>query len=391
MATKRLILAIDTSCDDTSVAIVDHCRVVANVVASQYQIHRHYGGVFPTLAKQAHQANLPACLNAALHRAGLGQQEPKALAAVAVTVGPGLAPALEVGIAYAQQLAQNWHLPLIGVNHIEAHALSPLLRPKTQTRPHQVRWPVLAMVVSGGHSEFILISKPQVYQRLGWTIDDSAGECLDKIGRMLDLGYPAGPLIEQLAKKGDAQRFTLPLAMTDHTDFNLSFSGLKTAAYQLIEQLKTQGQLDAQTSYDLAASLQQQVFRQLNYKLWRLLLSDDLSAGHYPQRKQVQAITKGRQKAPLTPINELWLGGGVAANISLRRSLRHTLQRYASYSGKQIALKTPYHKKFCGDNAAMIGLVAHFADQNGQYTTATASLDRQPRLTIGQSPIIVKT
>ena len=255
MAASRLILAIDTSCDDTSVAIVDRGRVVANVVASQYQIHYHYGGVFPTLAKQAHQANLPACVNAALRQAGLSQQQPsQALAAVAVTVGPGLAPALEVGIAYAQQLAYKWQLPLIAVNHIEAHALSPLLRPKSQTIPRQVKWPVLAMVISGGHSEFIVIKKPQVYQRLGWTIDDSAGECLDKIGRMLDLGYPAGPLIEQLAKKGDAQRFTLPLAMTDHADFNLSFSGLKTAAYQLIEQLKTQGQLDAQTSYDLAGS-----------------------------------------------------------------------------------------------------------------------------------------
>jgi len=384
LAKKKKVLAIDTSCDDTSVAILEGARVLANVVASQTNIHQQYGGVFPTLAKQAHQANIEACTKTALHRAGFNDESKikDQLQAVAVTVGPGLAPALEVGINYAKKLAKMWQLPIIPVNHIEAHALSPLLQPKTQNLSRTINFPVLAMVISGGHSEFILIKKSGDYERLGWTVDDSAGECLDKIGRMLDLGYPAGPILEKLAKKGNAKRWSLPLAMTNVENFNLSFSGFKTATHQLIKQLKKEEKLDAQAVCDLAAIVQQQVFAQINYKLEKILFSPDLNQKIYPQAQLSKKIKQGKIKPPITTINELWLGGGVAANIALRNSIRHTLKNYQKLSAKKINLYLPYHKKFCADNAAMIALTAHLTLKRG-VTTFEGKLDRQPNLAIG--------
>lgn len=384
LATEKTILAIDTSCDDTSVAILAGARVLANVVASQTNIHQQYGGVFPTLAKQAHQENIEACTQTALKRAGFHDENKikDQLQAVAVTVGPGLAPALEVGINYAKKLAKNWQLPIIPINHIEAHALSPLLQPKTKKINRKINFPILAMVISGGHSEFILIKNIGDYERLGWTVDDSAGECLDKIGRMLDLGYPAGPILEKLAKKGNPNRWSLPLAMTSVENFNLSFSGLKTATHQLIKQLKKEEKLDAQAVYDLAATAQQQVFAQINYKLEKILLSSDLNKKIYPKAQLTKKIKRGKVTPPITAINELWLGGGVAANIILRTSIRQTLKNYQKLSAKKINLYLPYHKKFCADNAAMIALTAQFKlDQN--KTAVEDKLDRQPNLKIG--------
>jgi N6-L-threonylcarbamoyladenine synthase len=382
--TKKIILAIDTSCDDTSVAIVQDTQVLANVVASQARIHQQYGGVFPTLAKQAHQANIEACVHLALKKAGLIQNNKikyQKLSALAVTIGPGLAPALEVGINHVKKLAKLWQLPIIAVNHIEAHALSPLLSPKTSDKKRDINFPVLAIVISGGHSEFILIKKIGEYQRLGWTVDDSAGECLDKIGRMLDLGYPAGPILEKLAKKGNSNRWKLPLAMTAVSNFNLSFSGLKTAANQLVNRLTEEKKLNAKTICDLAACIQKQVFAQINYKLEKILLSPNLEKKEYPKAQFCKKIKQGVNPAPISKINEIWLGGGVSANINLRTEIRKTLKDYQKLSGKKIKLHTPYHKKFCADNAAMIALTARFLLDHKSFT-APNSLDRQPNLKI---------
>lgn len=379
---KKIILAIDTSCDDTSVAVLESSRILTSVVASQTNIHQPYGGVFPTLAKQAHQENIEACIQLACKKADLIDKKSQKikLDAIAVTVGPGLAPALEVGIKHAKILAKKWHLPIIPVNHIEAHALSPLLNPKTSKTTRSINFPVLALVISGGHSEFILIKKIGYYRRLGWSVDDSAGECLDKIGRMLDLGYPAGPIIEKLAKKSNTDLWPLPLAMIGVENFNLSFSGLKTAANQLINQLIKQEKLDAQTVCDLAASVQKQVFAQINYKLEKILFSPNLEKNLYPKNHFLKKIRHGQIKAPLTEINEIWLGGGVAANIALRADIRQTLKKYEKFSGKKIKLYLPYHKKFCADNAAMIALTAQF--QPLTKNNINQSLDRQPNLKI---------
>ena len=342
-----LILSIDTSCDETSVAITDGSTVLANVVASQIELHKKYGGVFPTVAKQAHRENIGPCIKAALKMVN-GKWQMDDIDAIAVTVGPGLAPALEIGINQAKELVKTHHKKLIGVNHIEGHLLSVLAEPNCRGRKFSAPTiPVLSVVVSGGHSEFILLKQIGDYQKLGQTIDDAAGECLDKVGRLLGLGYPAGAVIEKFAKQGDAYKYKFPLPMTESGDFNLSFSGLKTHSKNLIKKLEAEGKLDKQCIYDLAAGIQQAVIRHISHKLEKLLLV-------HPE------------------IREIWLGGGVAANIALRQALRKIARK------NKLKFRVPYSKKLCGDNAAMIGVVAHYKYERGELVQDLSELDRRP-------------
>jgi len=350
-----LILGIDTSCDETSAAVSCGRVILSNVVASQIDLHQEFGGVFPTLAKRAHQENIEVVVKKALKQA---QTNFEKIDAIAVTLGPGLAPALEVGIKYAQKLGAKFNKPVLTINHIEAHALSVLAErnshsyniKKPATLPAWlpenlgIEFPILSVVVSGGHTEFILINKIGKYQILGQTIDDAAGEALDKVGRMLNLGYPAAPAIEKLAKKGDKNRFKFPLPMTTKKNFNLSYSGLKTSAHRLITELKEKNQWDQQTIIDFAASFQQAVFRHLAYKLNKLL-------------------TENKQ------IKQIWLGGGVSQNIAFRRQMRKVAREY------KLDVKTPFAKRLCSDNAAMIALVGnfHFLQQRKNQ-----KMDRKP-------------
>ncbi len=346
-----IILAIDTSCDDTSVAITQGLIVLSNVVASQTQLHRPYGGVFPTVAKQAHVENIDPGINLALKKAQLNWSQ---IGAIAVTQGPGLAPALEIGVEKAKALTLEFKKPLIAVNHIEGHLLSVLAQPKIKklsTQPQTFQFPVLSMIVSGGHTEFILVKAIGDYEILGQTVDDAAGECLDKIGRMLDLGYPAGPVMEQFAKLGNPLIYKFPLPMTETHNFNLSFSGLKTHARNLIESLTQTKPLTRQQIYDLSASIQYAVFRHINYKLNRIILE-------YPD------------------LGQFWLGGGVAANITLRKSLRETISQHSAAK-----LLVPYTKRLCSDNAAMIGVTAYFKFMKQEFADPK-KLDRQPRLSL---------
>ena len=361
------ILAIDTSCDDSSAAIVEGRKVLSNIVASQHQIHKQFGGVFPTLAKQAHKENLAPAIHLAMKQAKVDWPN---IDAIAVTVGPGLAPALEVGIEHVKTLATTHHKKLIAINHVEAHALSPLAVPKSLVTDERLsqNLPALAVVISGGHSEFILVDQVGHYQKIGQTIDDAAGECLDKVGRLLNLGYPAGPLMEKFAKKGRPGKFNFPKAMTSHSNFDLSFSGLKTSARNLILDLEKNEKLDKQTIYDLAFSLQEAVFEQISYKLERILFSEDLEKRIYPSRDFLRHLEKNQIKA--TEINEIWLGGGVAANVSLRKKIRTLLRKYEKLSGKKIPLRVPYSKRLCGDNAAMIGLVAGFKFARKEFSSS---------------------
>ena len=484
-----LILSIDTSCDDTSAAVVCGREIWSNVIASQTDLHRPYGGVFPTVAKQAHKENIAPTVKMALKRAGVTIEQ---ISKIAVTIGPGLAPALEVGIDFAKQLAEQYHLPLIPVNHIEGHVLSVLAkpRPKSNRQPGSsahyadlscrhsgldpesqnlidLRLPALSIIVSGGHTQFILvepritknvshsgldpessnlltrhaeltsdsevtlnsfqgprgkhsqehsasrtvslgtkkaINQPETsshsptsldrqprlslapdpldphrpwlnsgqftYTILGQTLDDAAGECLDKVGRMLNLGYPAAPVMEQLAKLGDPNHYTFPLPMTTSHDYHLSFAGLKTHARRLIESEFGNQPPTKQQTYDFCASFQTAVFRHITHKLSKILAD-------YPQ------------------IQEVWLGGGVAANMALRKSIRQTLTHFTRHAeltsdsevtlnsfqgpigkhskensasrteslGTQIAnnpsplnFRTPYTKRLCQDNAGMGGV-----------------------------------
>lgn len=383
-----LILAIDTSCDETSAAVTLGRVVLSNVIASQTDIHEPYGGVFPTLAKRAHIENIKPVIKTALKRAGVKAED---IQAAAVTLGPGLAPALEIGIEHAQQFAEKRNLPVVGINHIEAHSLSVLasrnkrnfptkkmvdLVKKKQAIPNKLRsqlteaniitlnqdnnlFPVLSLVLSGGHSEFILINQIGDYQIMGQTIDDAVGEALDKVGRMLGLGYPAAPAMEKLAKKGKKNQFTFPLPMTTSNDFNLSYSGLKTSALRLIKKLKDQDQLSQTAVMDLAASFQYAVFRHITYKL------DKLLAYLINEKEQV--------------INQVWIGGGVSRNSQLRSVVRAALRNY------DLKLKTPYSKRLCSDNAAMIGVTACFKLQTQEKPQLHGTeLDRIPSWRIEQ-------
>ncbi len=345
------ILAIDTSCDETSVAVIQGQKVLSNTIASQVNLHKQYGGVFPTVAKQAHQENIDPTITASLRQAKLTKKE---IDYLAVTQGPGLAPALEIGIQKALSLGKNWQKKVIPVNHIEGHILSVLAQPnpiKKNFTTIKPKLPVLAVVVSGGHTEFILVEKIGTYKKLGTTIDDAAGECLDKVGRLLGLGYPAGPVVEKLAKKGDPKSFAFPLPMTTTHDYNLSFSGIKTHSRNAIDKLEKNNQLDKQAIADFCASLQFGVFRHITYKLEKLLTDQ--------------------------PVKELWLGGGVAANLELRKALRKVAKKY------QLKLRTPYNNKLCGDNAAMIGLAAHYKiNQNQELPT---NIDRRPQWQIDKT------
>ncbi len=347
------ILAIDTSCDDTAAAVTTGWVVRSNIVASQVELHKQYGGVFPTVAKQAHRENIAPTVRYALRVAGVDWDD---VDAIAVTQGPGLAPALEVGIAHAQQLAKEKQLPLLPINHLEGHLLSVLAQPRPRSRTTAAiaqrhadtavtlssELPTLGMIFSGGHSQFVLVRSIGSYKVLGETVDDAAGEALDKVGRMLGLGYPAGPVIEEFAKQGETDRFEFPLPMTESGDYNLSFSGMKTYSRNFIGQLEADGTLDAQTTYDLCASFQKAVFRHLTHKLTRLL--NDL---------------QGTADEP----RALWLGGGVSANRQLRRDIRSAARdharrlRHKGLDARPLTLHTPYKKALCRDNAAMIGVV----------------------------------
>ena len=408
--TKPLILAVDTSCDDTSVSVVSGTVVLSNVIASQTQLHKQYGGVFPTVAKQAHTQNIMPTIAAALQRA---QASWNSITALAVTVGPGLAPALEVGITTIKKLSQERKLPIIAVNHIEGHALSAIAQSNHKSEKQKnkqlellatsqvqnanqklhkkiaqtIQYPVLSVVVSGGHTEFIYFEAIGSYTILGATIDDAAGECLDKIGRMLHLGYPAGPVIETFAKLGNPKAVEFPLPMTAIKTYDMSFSGLKTFARNYIQKRTETEPLKKQEIYDFCASAQYSVFRHINYKLNKLLEN--------------------------VKIGEVWLGGGVAQNTYLRQTIRETIKRFEKNKNKpigttktekktsstaekttkvskviptkKIIFRYPYTRKLCMDNAAMIGLVASFKLERGEFVTDTETIDRRPRWKVGEA------
>lgn len=404
-----LILAVDTSCDDTSASVLKGNTILSNIIASQTELHRPYGGVFPTVAKQAHKENIEPTVKVAIKRAGVAlgikNFSINKIDALAVTVGPGLAPALEVGINYMKDLATKWNKPLIAVNHIEGHALSALAEKnnrskkiaenkqslkhiqksqvKTAKLPKTINFPVLSVIVSGGHTEFVLFNKIGDYKIIGSTIDDAAGECLDKIGRMLNLGYPAGPVMEKFARMGNPKAVEFPLPMTTTKNFDMSFSGLKTFARNYVETNFAKTSPNKEQTYDLCASTQYGVFRHIMYKLSKVLETHQIS--------------------------EIWLGGGVAANIKLRQMIRKTIKDFENKSQKnagenpklsdqksekkspqttlskelnKITFRVPHTRKLCMDNAAMIGLVANFKFERKEFVSDLQKLERAPRLKI---------
>jgi len=303
-----LVLGIETSCDETAAAVVDgHLHVLSSVVESSIDVHRAFGGVVPELAGRAHVAIIGSVVRRALEEAGLDVESPS-LDGVAVTSGPGLIGSLLVGLSTAKALALAWDIPFVGVNHLEGHLFAPLLESS------DLEWPLMTLLVSGGHSLIVLQRGPGVHEVLGETIDDAAGEAYDKVARWLGLGYPGGPEIDALAKEGNAAAMKLPVSMIGD-DFDFSFSGLKTAVVRATEKHREIGLAD------VAASFQRALVEQLLRKLRQAL-----------ERYEVKGVA---------------LAGGVAANSALRRGV----SELATEFGLVAHLPT---MAMCTDNAAMI-------------------------------------
>lgn len=345
------ILAIDTSCDDTSVAVLRDGNLIAHLISSQVNIHQQWGGVVPALARRAHQELLPPCLQLALKRCHKTSWQ--GIQAVAVTYGPGLAPALEIGIMQAKEIATTYQLPMVPVNHMEGHLLSPLIRNSRgnyYSRIESLELPWLALTVSGGHTEIVWAKAIGDYEILGRTLDDAAGEAFDKVARMLGLGYPGGAVIEHISKNGNPKAYPLPRPMLNNPNYDFSFSGLKTACLYSTNELKEKlGTQFAKIVPDYCASVQEAIVDTLLGKLKRAA-------------KNLQPKT-------------ILVGGGVSANQRLRMKFRMAFRKLG------IPVYFPHHK-FCTDNAAMIGLAAHYQYQRGEITLDYSKVDRIPYLTL---------
>jgi N6-L-threonylcarbamoyladenine synthase len=319
------ILGIETSCDETAAAVIEDGRVIlSNQVASQADLHAQYGGVFPEVASRQHILTIYPIIETALHDAHLTIHE---IDAIAVTRGPGLPGSLAVGINAAKGLSLGSGLPLIGVNHLEAHIYSAWLYPAGQNQTSVPQYPLLALIASGGHTELVLMTDHLEYQRLGGTLDDAAGEAFDKVARLLNLPYPGGPSIQYSAEVGNPQSFEFPRAWLEDT-WNFSFSGVKSAVLREVQRLHREG--TPLPVSNLAASFQAAVVD--------VLVGKTLDAA-----KEFQA-------------REILIAGGVSAN----HSLRLTLEEQSKY---------PIHIPpiaLCTDNAAMIAAAGFFRYINGQ-------------------------
>ena len=319
------ILGIETSCDETAAAVVENGRVIlSNLVASQADLHAQYGGVFPEVASRQHILTIYPIIEQSLQESHLTISE---LDAIAVTRGPGLPGSLAVGINTAKGLSLGSRLPLIGINHLEAHIFSIWLHQEGQNEYDEPQYPLLTLIVSGGHTELVLMTGHLKYKRLGGTLDDAAGEAFDKISRLLGLSYPGGPSIEKAAQDGNPQAFNFPRAWLDNT-WNFSFSGLKTAVLREVRRLETGG--TPLPIANLAASFQAAVVD--------VLVEKTLQAA-----KEFQA-------------KEILIAGGVSAN----KLLRQTIDQKA-----ECLIHIP-PINLCTDNAAMVAGAGFFRYINGQ-------------------------
>ena len=325
------ILAIETSCDETAAAVIRDGRTIhSNIVASQIDLHAQYGGVFPELASRAHAESISAVVGQALTEADMDYPE---LDAIAVTQGPGLVGSLLVGVNFAKGLALATGLPLLGINHLEGHIYSLWLMPDFRASA----FPILALIVSGGHSELLIMRAHGVYRRIGGTVDDAAGEAFDKVGRLLGLPFPGGPAIEAAAKTGDIRACSFPRAKTKGA-YDLSFSGLKTA---VLRAATIQPSASGRGRRARRAEKQARLRDDLNIS--------DVAAAFQDALTDSLAATASRAAQDFG-VNAVYLSGGVSANAMLREKLRASCAAPVYYPPLPL----------CTDNAAMIGAAAHF-------------------------------
>lgn len=358
----RTIVAIETSMDDTCAAVVRDTRVISNVIASQTAFHAEFGGTVPHIAKRKHGEWIQATVEEAMRRAGITYPPHThsnkgggkvSVDAVAVTYGPGLAPCLEVGITKAKEIANQWHVPLIAVNHMEGHLLSSVAENSKGKGPlsqKKLKYPILGLLISGGHTQLVIMRKWREYEIVGETLDDAIGEAYDKVARMLKLGYPGGPILAELAKQGKPI-YQLPEPMVERKDLDFSFSGLKTACHYYLKEHTPE--LTKQFCCDFAASFEAVVMKMMSRRLRRAI------EWYHPSM--------------------LLLGGGVVSNVRLRTQMRQV--------ARQLGVPTyiPYSHKLFTDNAAMIGVIAYFQAQDGDIWKDFESLDRVPNLRLGSS------
>jgi N6-L-threonylcarbamoyladenine synthase len=374
---EPVILAIDTSCDDTSVAVLQGRRVLSSIISSQIELHKKWGGVVPDIARRAHKENIEGVYKEALKRAGLKIED---IEYIAVTYGPGLAIALEVGLDFAKDLAIKHNKKFVKVNHMEGHMLASFILNKNSNGDipegeDDNVFPALALLVSGNHTEIILMKNFGEYEIIGETLDDAAGEAFDKVARMLNIGYPGGPVVTLLAGRASDQwsdiragfnerqgkkslaeiagRFGLTVPMMRSDDLNFSFSGLKTACLYKIEELRKRYSKDVEWSYDFSREFISAISRSLTVKL-------DKAMTKYPEVKSV------------------FIGGGVSNNKYIVRDVGILARK----RGKK------YHipeMRFRSDNGGMIGIAAFYnitRQKSWIEGDSIATIERKPMLTL---------
>lgn len=321
-----LVLGIESSCDETGVALYDTTQgLLCHALHTQISMHAEYGGVVPELASRDHIKRVLPLLSHCLSQAG---KQLKQIDAIAYTQGPGLSGALLVGCSVAQALGFSLSIPTIAVHHLEGHLLAPMLEPV------HIAFPFVALLVSGGHTQLMQVSGIGQYELLGDTLDDAAGEAFDKSAKLLGLPYPGGPALAQCAQQGQAGRFTLPRSMLHSQDLNFSFSGLKTAVLTLCQQQSQQHSLDQQTKADIAFEFQEAVTDVLAHKC-------------------LQALRQ-------TGLQQLVVSGGVGANLRLREKLN----RLAAEQSMQVHYP---RLEFCTDNGAMIAFAGAMRAQHAKH------------------------
>jgi len=352
---KALILGIDTSCDDTSVALLRGREVLSSELSSQTELHSEFGGVVPNLAKRLHEENITEVYNRAL------KDNPGMINNVdyiAVTVGPGLAIDLEVGIKYAKELAIRYNKPLVPVNHMEGHMYSSLLvnskgNGLVSDEKLVNSFPALALLMSGKHTEIVYVKEVGKYKKLGQTLDDAAGEAFDKVGRLLNLGYPGGPVVSEFAKKGKRGVITFTTPMRNSKDLNFSYSGLKTAALYKAKELREEDIPEREWIYDFCRGFVDAVIDSVMIKL------------------KPAIEKKGKVKS-------IFVGGGVFNNEEILRSIGRLAREYGlNFYYPQIEYRS--------DNGAMIAISGYFNILQNKFLTEKEDIegvDRDPRMSL---------
>lgn len=347
-----LIIAFDTSCDDTSVAVLRGCSVLSSVVSSQVLIHAQWGGVVPDIARREHERNIGIVYEEALRKARVGIED---IEYVVCTYGPGLAIDLEVGLKFAKDLAIKYKKPFVPVNHMEGHLLSGLLLNSKGgglvVDDVESLFPALGLLVSGKHTELIYVKKIGEYVKLGETLDDAVGEAFDKVGRMLNFGYPGGPTLTEFAKKGKSGVIPFTVPMKNSNDLNFSYSGIKTAALYKTKELREEYERDSEWVYDFCRGFLDAVIDSLSLKLEKAIME-------YPE------------------LRSLFVGGGVFNSEEILRKVGIVSKKYG--------LRYVYPNiEFRGDNAGMVGIAGYFKIHRKEYLTKNTDIqkiDREPRV-----------